>query len=84
MSLYGYEKSKELAAQDIPFSALIMAAMRRADGPNERLLRLGWPEVWYELKARYNAPGGLLPGEPGHEPTTNIVRTLQDGDRFIP
>lgn len=64
MSLYDYNISKELGTQDVPFYALVMAAMRKADNDNERLLRQAWPDVWDELFARYHAPGGLLEGEP--------------------
>lgn len=61
MSLYDYERSRELARQDVPFHALIMAAMRRADSDNAAVLRAMWPDTWDELQARYNAPGGRLP-----------------------
>lgn len=63
MSRYDYEKSKELAALDAPFYAIIMTAMRQADTNNEYILRSIYPDVWDELQQRYNAPGGLLPGE---------------------
>lgn len=65
MSQYDYQVSKTIAAQDHPFHALIMAAMRQADTNNADLLRAIFPETWHELKARYHAPGGVLPGEPG-------------------
>jgi hypothetical protein len=67
MSLYDYKVSQSLdrkgccGAQDIPFYALIMAAMRKADDINTNLLRQCWPDVWDELQRRYNAPGGVLP-----------------------
>lgn len=60
---YEYEASKRIALQDPPFYALLMAAMRLADTENLRRLRLGFEDVWQELHARYNAPGGVLPGE---------------------
>lgn len=60
MSLYDYEVSQRLARQDVPFKALIMAAMRRADTINAALLRSAFPEIWAEAEARYNAPGGIL------------------------
>ena len=66
MSRYDYEISQELAAKDYPFYALIMAAMRRADTDNAELLRSAWPQIWYELKERYNAPGGVISGEPDY------------------
>lgn len=59
---HAYEVSRELSS-DVPFYALIMAAMRRADSMNAIALRAAFPEVWDELQARYNAPGGILPQE---------------------
>lgn len=61
MSLYAYKESQEIASRG--FDALIMAAMRKADTDNAGLLREAFPEIWKELLGRYNAPGGLLPGE---------------------
>lgn len=63
MSLYDYKVSIELESQDFPFYALIMAAMRGADSNNIEKLKYVFPEIWEELKARYNAPGGLLIGD---------------------
>lgn len=63
MSYYYYEESKIIKRQNFPFYALIMAAMRQADTTNADLLRTAFPDVWDELDARYNAPGGLLPHE---------------------
>lgn len=63
MSLYGYRESLVIASNDWGFYALIMAAMRKADSNNAQLLEWAWPEVWKELQARFNAPGGILPGE---------------------
>lgn len=60
---YEYERSRRIHAADLPFYALIMAAMRGADEENLRRLRLGFEDVWQELQARYHAPGGVLPGE---------------------
>jgi hypothetical protein len=65
MSFYDYRASKEIAAKDWPFRALIMAAMRKADGDNLSLLIGCWPEAWSELRQRYDAPGGILQGEDG-------------------
>ena len=61
--LYAYRVSRELGATDPPFSALIWAAMRKADSVNSEKLRYMWPELWDELQIRYWAPGGLVPGE---------------------
>lgn len=65
MSLHEYQRGR--IASDEPFYALIQAAMRRADSWNLAKLRAEWPEVWDELSARYHAPGGLLPGDPGYD-----------------
>ena len=67
MSLFDYRASRELYAQDLPFYALIMAAMRGADPFNLATLKAAFPETWAELDARYNAPGGLLAGETAPE-----------------
>jgi hypothetical protein len=61
VSLHEYLESVRLAQDRPPFYALIMAAMRQADTPNAEKLRAVFPEVWGELDARYNAPGGRLP-----------------------
>lgn len=60
MSLYDYKRSQELSANDEPFYALLMAAMRKADTRNTEKFKAAWPEVWEELYARYHAPGGII------------------------
>ena len=60
MSLHEYVISKEIAKQDYPFYALLMAAMRQADDINSLSLHAAFPAVWDELKKRYNAPSGAL------------------------
>ena len=52
-----------LAAYDCggnAFYSLLEAAMRCADGTNMALLKAHWPDVYADLQARYNAPGGVL------------------------
>lgn len=61
MSKHDYDQSKKIA--DLPFYALIMGAMRKADTWNAQTLASAFPEVWEELQERYNAPGGYLEGE---------------------
>lgn len=61
MSRDNYLKSMEIAQE--PFEAIIMAFMRVADDYNSMLLKAKYPDIWEELKARYNAPGGYLKGE---------------------
>jgi hypothetical protein len=63
MSLYDYEKSRDINLKDYSFTALIMAAMRKADDFNLAMLKAEFPDILNELKARYNAPGGKLEGE---------------------
>ena len=60
MSLYDYKASLEIASQDYPFYALVMACMRQADSNNIEKLKLAFPDTWKELKQRYNAPGGII------------------------
>jgi hypothetical protein len=65
-----YFASRELVskANSLPanaFYSLIMAAMREAGTDEGELLRIAFPDVFRELKARHNAPGGLLEGEIG-------------------
>lgn len=69
MSRFDYEAAKELRRQEPPFYALIMAAMWGADSFNVVKLQAAFPDTWAELEARYNAPGAILAGEPGHDPT---------------
>jgi hypothetical protein len=63
MSKFDYEISKTIAANGFPFYALVMAAMRQADTGNAILLAQAFPDVDAELRARYNAPGGVLPSD---------------------
>lgn len=60
MSVHEYRAAQKLATDDVPFYALIMAAMRRADSENLARLRAVFPETYAEVEARYNAPGGIL------------------------
>jgi len=60
---FDYLDSSKVCSEGHPFYALIMAAMRQADTFNLERLKSAWPDVYDELWARYNAPGGLLPGE---------------------
>ena len=58
-----YEYLASITLSKEPFYALLMAAMRAADSYNAALLQEAFPRVYEELMARYNAPGGYLPGE---------------------
>ena len=63
MSLYDFSRSLELKKNDEPFYALIMAAMLRADDYNTAKLKTLYPDIYKEVFDRYNAPGGVLPGD---------------------
>ena len=63
MSHYDYKESQDIDSKDYGFYALIMAAMRKADDINTERLKMVYPGVYTELKARYNAPGGKLENE---------------------
>lgn len=63
MSYFDYLESRRIAASDPPFYALLMAAMAKADSTNAAKLRAAFPATWAESEARYNAPGGKLPGD---------------------
>jgi hypothetical protein len=65
MSLHSYQVSLEICKEDPPFSALIMAAMRRADSDNIIKLQLAFPDIWSELDERYWTQGGLIASEGG-------------------
>lgn len=67
MSLYDYKESLKIAKKDYGFYALIMAAMRKADSINIVLLQITFPEIYEELKRRYNAPGGILEEEESND-----------------
>lgn len=67
MSLHDYEVSKEIAAEDYPFYALVMAAIRQADTDNLVRLRTAFPNTYGEMMARYRAPGGIIPSDKHHE-----------------
>lgn len=83
MSLYDYQVSKEIAQQDYPFYALIMAAARRADTTNLQILRAMWPEMVSELEERYNAPGGYLPSEIAQMVESQTGKAQEAGPRDV-
>ena len=60
MSLYDYQQSQKISAEDYPFYALVMAAFRQADTFNLERLRKAFPATYDEFIARYNAPGGII------------------------
>jgi hypothetical protein len=70
VSYHEYKTSQEIAAQDYPFYALIMAAMRQADSDNGEKLKEAFPKTWLELWNRYHAPGGILESDDAKEKGT--------------
>lgn len=68
MSLWDYQLSGHIDAQDYPFRAIVMAAMRKADTENLRKLREAFPHVHRELTQRWNAPAGRLENDPPVRP----------------
>ena len=67
MSYKDYRDSQEIFNNEgnYSFYALIMAAMREADGMNLKRLKQVYPAIYTELKHRYNAPGGKINNEEG-------------------
>lgn len=61
--LHAYQVSRDRALCDAPFSALIFAAIRKADTDNLTRLTLAFPELVDEMRARYDAPGGRIDGD---------------------
>ena len=60
---YGAGKWATAETSDTSFYALVTVLMRRADSDNLELLKEAFPNIYRDLVARYNAPGGILPGE---------------------
>lgn len=61
MTITAYRQSLQIITSgDYEFYALLMAAMRKADTYNLAKLQEAFPQVWDELKQRYNAPGGAI------------------------
>lgn len=70
MSWYDYDLSRFMEkTYEFTFNSLIMAAMRQADDVNLKALKHTFPDIWEELEARYNAPGGKLEHEINAENT---------------
>lgn len=69
MTLHEYRTSRLIEAEQYPFYAVVMAAMRQADSLNVSKLRAAFPDAWDELQARYDAPRGILPSDEPSEGT---------------
>jgi hypothetical protein len=74
VSLYDYNTSRTIGRANPSSAALIMAALRKADTDNAALLRRTFPDICAEAQARYDAPGGILPSDPEHEPVPDVER----------
>jgi hypothetical protein len=83
MSQHSYERSKVLGTQDEPFSAYIMAAMRKADTYNAARFRSAFPEIAQEFYERYWCGGGLTVDEGGTLEAMPYEEYAREQDRFI-
>lgn len=63
MSLYDYEKSKEILSTDPTFASLIMAAAKKAGTKAFGKLQATFPRIMAQYKRRCHAPGGYLDGD---------------------
>jgi hypothetical protein len=72
MSLFDYEMSRKINESGASFASMIMVAMRKADTNNFLLLCDAFPEIWEELRIRYNLPGGFLESERIANATTEV------------
>lgn len=62
MSYQDFMMALTLYAKDLSFEALIMAAMLQVEeGDRKERLIQTFPDIWNELQARTQAPGGKLP-----------------------
>ena len=63
MSYHDYYIGLKIHTQytDDDFYGILQAAMRLADDNNRDKLKRIFPKVWADLKARHDAPNGILP-----------------------
>ena len=66
LNLIDYLVGRELYYADLPFTALIVAAISKADDENARKLRAAWPEICETTQKRYWAPAAVLDTEVPH------------------
>jgi hypothetical protein len=59
-----YRAAVEYRSKCDDFYGLLMATMWKADSYNAARLRMAFPDVFDELQARYDAPGGVLDSDP--------------------
>lgn len=65
MSLYDYEKSKEILKGDPTFASLIMAVAKKSNVWQFEKLNTAFPKLIDEYSRRRHSPGGLLDGDEG-------------------
>jgi len=78
LNLIDYKISQYLRIADIPFYALIAAAMGKADSNNMEFLREAFPDIYQSFSDRYNAPGGLLEEDTG--PTKSHTDIMEEAN----
>lgn len=83
LNLIDYEISKRISALDLPFAALIAAALRKADSDNFARLKQAFPELTNDFKSRYNAPGGILLKDNIDDPNETIKRVKEVADSYM-
>ena len=76
LDLFAFRRGMEISRTDPPFAALIVAALHKADGRNAAVIRAAFPSIAEEAQARYDAPGDLLPGDPGYEEVQAVRRRM--------
>ena len=63
MSLHDYNIATRLDVEGVPCTALLLAAMLRADPTTRERIGRAFPEVQDELEKRAHMPDGRLPSE---------------------
>lgn len=81
MSRFDYEIAQTLHTAGTPFYALVMAAVLKSDPHNQALLRAVFPDVFAELTAREDSPGGHLDSD--DVPARLVVTEVGPGDPLL-
>jgi hypothetical protein len=63
MSVQDYQEAKWLADTAPSLTSLLMAAMLRAEGVDEAILRSHFRDTYDEVRTRIDCPRGLMAGE---------------------
>lgn len=83
LNLIDYEVSKHISALDLPFAALIAAALRKADSDNFARLETAFPELTNDFRLRYHAPGGILLKDNIDDPNETLKRVKEIADSYM-